>query len=253
VGERTVLLLRKLSRDWCSALVFSSKFFFGDCPSRFLSLVYLFHIDYFSTYRGFELSCNYTVVQSAPMDECLDSSDYYRHRAFHEKVHRKRKAKRASDSSANLEIDSNAADLQPVIVRITQDTILRSFSPIFIDNCLKQSIGDHVSSIPLSNGDLMIKCRTAQQIRTLLSLTSWSDGERSVSISTTLLPPQGSKGVLYNVPLNLIPEEFQESLKTQNVTFTKRFKYRSRDNQTLQDSTTVLVHFSKQNYRLRLK
>jgi len=27
------------------------------------------------------------------MDEYLDSSDYYRHRAFHENVHKKRKAK----------------------------------------------------------------------------------------------------------------------------------------------------------------
>jgi len=99
----------------------------------------------------------------------------------------------------------------------------------------------------------MIKCRTAQQIRTLLSLISWSDGKKSVSITTTLLPPQGSKGVLYNVPLDLTTEELQESLKTQNVTFTKRFKYRSRDTQTLQDSTTVLVISPKQNYQLKLK
>jgi len=56
---------------------------------------------------------------------------------------------------------------------------------------------------------------------------------------------QSSKGVLHNVPLDLTPEELQESLKTQNVTFTKRFKYRSQDTQTLQDSTAVLVHFSK--------
>jgi len=66
-------------------------------------------------------------------------------RAFHEKAHRKRKAKGASDSSANLDIDSSAAGLQPVIVRSTQDRTVRSFSPIYIDNCLKQSIGDYVS------------------------------------------------------------------------------------------------------------
>jgi len=77
------------------------------------------------------------VVQSAPIDESLDSSDYYRDRAFHEKAHRKRKAKGASDSSANLDIDSNALELQPVIIRSTQDRTLRSFSPIYIDNCLK--------------------------------------------------------------------------------------------------------------------
>jgi len=91
----------------------------------------------------------------------------------------------------------------------------------------------------------MIKCRTAQQIRTLLSLTSCSDGKKSISTSPTLLPLQGSKGVLYHVPLDLTTEELQESLKTQNVTFTKRFKYFSRDTRTLQDSTTVLVHFSR--------
>jgi len=51
--------------------------------------------------------------------------------------------------------------------------------------------------------------------------------------------------VCYITYLLTSPEELQESLKTQNVTFTKRFKYRSRDTQTLQDSSTVLVHFSK--------
>jgi len=135
-------------------------------------------------------------------------------RAFHEKAHRKRKAKGASDSSANLDIDSSAAGLQPVIVRSTQDRTVRSFSPIYIDNCLKQSIGDYVSWISLSNGDFMIKGRTAQQIGKFLSMTSWSDGKKSVSISTTLLPPQGSKGVLYNVPLDLTwgtPRKFKNT------------------------------------------
>jgi len=59
---------------------------------------------------------------------------------------------------------------------------LKVYSLIFIDNCLKKSIGPYKACSPLSNGNLIVTCFSAQQVKTLLSCTTLSDGTKAVEV-----------------------------------------------------------------------
>jgi len=176
-------------------------------------------------------------------DDPLDSSDYYRDPP--QRVPRKRKSTANNDNACQSSSkQDNVADILPVILESQSDRNLRAYSPLFVDNCLR--IGAYLSCSPLGNGNLMIKCSTAQQMKTLLSTTSLSNGITAVPVKASHLqiPPPSAKGVIYRVLVGLKTGELLQALKAQHVKFVKRFHVRSADTSELKDTGTVPLHFS---------
>jgi len=71
-------------------------------------------------------------------DEALDASEYYRDTQSFQSL---RKRKSQLDSNNSLEPTSsnrnNAVELLPVVLQAKTDRRLKAYSPISIDNCLK--------------------------------------------------------------------------------------------------------------------
>jgi len=123
----------------------------------------------------------------------------------------------------------NVADVLLVIHESQSDRNLRAYSPLFIDNCLRKCIGGYLSCAPSGNGNLTIKCSTAQQIKTLLSSTSLSNGKAAVPVKASLLPPPSANGVIYRVPVEVKTGELMQALQAQHVKFVKRVQVTSAD------------------------
>ena len=81
------------------------------------------------------------------MDEdSLESSNYYRGRP--PKVQRERKTGATSSSVDTGESSSkstNAGEVLPVVLQSQTERQLKSFNPIYIDNCLKKCISSYES------------------------------------------------------------------------------------------------------------
>ena len=129
--------------------------------------------------------------------------------------------------------------LHPVILQNAEEKNLKSYNLIFIDKSLKKLIGTYQASIPLRNGNLMMKCENIQQMSQLLNARFLSDGVKSVQIVTSVVQPAGDKRVNYRVPPDLKEEDLLENLEHQKVTYIKRFK-----NKDSGWSTTVFLQFS---------
>ena len=97
------------------------------------------------------------------------------------------------------------------------------------------------------NGNIMVKCTNVSQVKTLLNLTELSDasGTKVPVISSVMLTP-GAKGIIRKVPLKIQESEILECLKHQKVRFVTRFQFKSKtlENSEMQNSTTVLLHFT---------
>jgi len=52
------------------------------------------------------------------------------------------------------------------VLQSQTDQTLKSFNPIFFDNCLKY-VGVYQSCVPLANGKLVVTCASSQQIKKL--------------------------------------------------------------------------------------
>ena len=125
-------------------------------------------------------------------ENSLESSNYYRERP--PKVQRKRKTGAASSSDNTGESsckshNDNAGEVLPVVLQSQTERQLKSFNPIYIDNCLKKCIGAYESCVPLTNGNLVVTCTNPQQVKTLMSCSQLTDGKISTSIQTTLRQP----------------------------------------------------------------
>ena len=177
------------------------------------------------------------------MDEdSLESTNYYRERP--PKVKRKRKTGAASSNDDTGESSCkshNAGEVLPAVLQSQTERQLKSFNPIYIDNCLQKCIGAYESCVPLQSGNLVVTCTNTQQVKTL-SCSQLTDDKISTPIQTTLRQPVGPKRVIYNVPLDLKAAEILDSLKPQ-VKFVKRFQSKPGSELELLDSTTVLLHF----------
>ena len=152
-----------------------------------------------------------------------------------------RKRKSQLDSNNSLAPTSskqnNAVELLPVVLQAKTDRLLKTYSPIFIDNCLKKCIGPYKACSPLSNDNLIVTCSCAQQVKTLLSCTTLSDGTKTVEVVASSLKPVGAKGAIYNVPLEISTEEILQGLTGQIVSFAKRFRVKCKDSSEFRDST----------------
>jgi len=89
----------------------------------------------------------------------------------------------------------------------------------------------------LSNDNLIVTCSSAQQVKTLLSCTTLSDGTKTVEVVASSLKPVGAKGAIYNVPLEISTEEILQGLTGQIVSFAKRFRVKCKDSSEFRDST----------------
>ena len=178
-------------------------------------------------------------------DEALDVSDYYRDAQSFRSL---RKRKSQLDSNNSLEPTSskqnNAVELLPVVLQSKTDKVLKAYSPIFIDNCLKKCIGPYKACAPLSNGNPIVTCSSAQQVTTLLSCKKLSDGNQTVEVETCSLKPVGAKGVIYNVPLEISADEIVEDLAAQKATFAKRFRFKCKESSETRDSRSLFLQFS---------
>jgi len=139
---------------------------------------------------------------------------------------------------------SNAVELLPVVLQSKTDRVLKTYSPIFIDNCLKKCMGPYKACAPLSTGNLIVTCSGAQHVKTLLSCKTLLDGNKTVEVETSSLKPVGAKGVIYNVPLEISTDEIVEGLAGQKVTFVKRFRFRCKESSEFRDSKSVFLQFS---------
>ena len=91
---------------------------------------------------------------------------------------------------------------------------LASYNPITIDRCLGKAIGQYESCKPIRNGNLLIICKTSNQVKTLLDLDSLSDSAgNSIPIIASTTKPSGARGVIYNVPLDITNDDLLECLK----------------------------------------
>lgn len=153
----------------------------------------------------------------------------------------------SSDDQTNNMKKAATTQLQPVVLQSTDPSSksLATYSPITIDRCLRKSIGQYDSCKPIRNGNLVVLCKSSQQIKTLLNLKVLKDTGISIPVLTSLIKPVGAKGVIYNVPTGISDEELLSCLKQYEVKHTKRFKIKmQREKETsFAESKTVLLHF----------
>ena len=120
---------------------------------------------------------------------------------------------------------------------------LASSNPITIDRRLRKAIAQYESCNPIRNGKLLIICKTCNQVKTLLDLDSICDSAgNSIPIIASTTKPPGARGVIYNVPLDIINDDLLECLKQFQVNNIKRFKFKDSEGK-MTDSKTVLLHF----------
>ena len=134
-------------------------------------------------------------------------------------------------------------EVHPVVLQCSIDKTLKSFSPIVIERCLKKSIGDYDACLPRQNGNLRVKCKSLQQMKTLLNTYTLSNGTVSIPILSSLLQPIGAKAVIYNVPLEITVQAIQECMQSL-VKFVKRLKLRRDTTNEYFDSQTVSLYFT---------
>jgi len=165
------------------------------------SIAYRFSNKSSITSAGVRRCDHYLTMDEDP----LESSEYYRDRPT--KIQRKRKTGTSSsgvdpgESSCKF---TNTVELLLVVLQNQTERKLQSFNPIYVDNCLKKCIGAYKSCVPLQNGNLVVTCTDPQQVKTLMNCTQLTDGKISTPIQTTLRQPVGPKGVIYNVPLDIL-------------------------------------------------
>ena len=96
-----------------------------------------------------------------------------------------------------------ATQLQPIVLASSNDRPLSSINPITIDRCFRKSIGLYESCKPIRNGNLIIDCKTSNQVKTLLNLDRLSDNNISFLIKSSIVTPPFAKGVIYDVLLDI--------------------------------------------------
>jgi len=100
------------------------------------------------------------------MDDSLDSSHYYREPPG--KAQRlKRKASLGNNVTPSAGENVAGVEIHPVVLQSSLDRTLKSFNPIDIDRCLK-CVGDYDACLPRQNGNHLVKCKSPQQMKTLL-------------------------------------------------------------------------------------
>jgi len=140
------------------------------------------------------------------MDDSLDSSDYYRQPPG--KAQRlKRKASLINNVAQSAGESVPSVEIHPVVLQCFLDRTSKSFNPIVIDKCFQKCIGDYDACLPRHNGNLLVKCKSPHQIKTLLDTSTLSDGTVSIPVLSSLPQPIGAKGVMYNVPLDITVQE----------------------------------------------
>jgi len=70
---------------------------------------------------------------------------------------------------------------------------------------------------PLSNGNLIMKCCSVQQMTTLLNCTKLTDGVVAVEVTASPRKLLGARGVIYNVPLDILTDDILACLAGQGV------------------------------------
>ena len=160
----------------------------------------------------------------------------------------KNSSKNSSDEQCSSMKRAAITQLQPVMLAaVNGDKPLASFSPIKIDRCLRNLIGQYDSCKPIRNGNLLVNCKTSNQIKTLLNLENLADAntKTSISVKSSIIIPAGAKGVIYNVPLDITNDDLLMCLKDDHVTYVKRFVKKSLVDlpPVLTDTKTVLLQF----------
>ena len=163
----------------------------------------------------------------------------------------KRKSSQRNESNSDSSDTSDctvikkvaSTDIQPVVLQSKNEKPLRSYNPIAIDRCLIKAIGQYENCKPLQNGNLIVNCKTSNQVSTLLQMKSLKDSlGTNIPVLASLVQPIGAKGVIYNVPTNIKEDQLLNCLSSQNVKFVKRFSFKSITNET-QPSTSVFLQF----------
>ena len=108
-----------------------------------------------------------------------------------------------------------------------------------------KSIGQYQSCKPIRNGNLIINCKTSNQVQTLLNLDCFSNNNIFFPVKSSLVAPPYAKEVICNVPFAIPNNELQICLKEHHVKYVKRFQMKSVLNgkSVFNDTKTVLSQF----------
>ena len=105
----------------------------------------------------------------------------------------------SSDELSNSKKKAATTQRRPVILQTSLGDKggrpLASYNPITIDRCLGKAIRQYESCKPIRNGNLLIICKTSNQVKTLLDLDSLSDSAGNsipiIATTTNLLVQEG--------------------------------------------------------------
>jgi len=81
-------------------------------------------------------------------------------------------------------------------------------------------------------------------MNTLLKCTKLADGAVVVGVAGSSLQRLGTRGVIYNVPLDIFAEDILACLASQGVQSVKRFSFKRKDSPELQVSKSVFLQFN---------
>ena len=140
--------------------------------------------------------------------------------------------------------NSASVELLPIVLQSKADRVWKHTVRFSLTTVLQNVFGPYKACAPLSNGNLIVTCSSAQQVKTLLSCKNLSNGNKTVEVETSSLKPVGAKGAIYNVALEISTDELVEGLAGQKVTFVKRFSFRCKESSEIRDSKSVFLQFS---------
>jgi len=176
-------------------------------------------------------------------DDALDTSEYYKD-AQSFRALRKRKAKNYSAAGSGESCSKNKAiELLPVILESKSGRVLKNYNPVYIHKCLEKCMGSYKACSPLSNGNLIVNCRSVQQMTTLLNCTKLTDGVVAVDVTASPRKPIGARSVIYNVPLDIPTDDILACLAGQGVQSVRRFRYKSKDSSEMTESKSIFLQF----------
>ena len=82
-----------------------------------------------------------------------------------------------------------------MILQSKSGRVLKTYNPVYIHKCLEKCLGSYKACSPLSNGNMIAKCCSVQQVTTFLNCTKLTDGLVAVEVTVSLHKPIGSRGI----------------------------------------------------------
>lgn len=127
---------------------------------------------------------------------------------------RKRDDVKKSRNSGNGVLADLVVKFVVIFSTVDPRVSLRELSSITLAREVGKLVGDVESLKKLERGDIVVNCKTAEQMNRALSLQRLCDIRVKAYIPKSL---SQSRGVIYNVDIDITEEEIADNLRSQNV------------------------------------